>query len=316
MTPGSRLVGWLFPSAPPERLAVLRILVGTFGWIYVVVQTRAFLSLTSSDATGFEPVGVLGPLSGPLPDAALVACYVIALLAGLGYVAGVWFRLCGPAFGLSLLVLCTYRSSWGQLLWFENVMVLHVLIVGFARSADARAWSPRRHRPTSLVMEFRRAAAPSETYGAPVRLAALVTVATYVLAALAKLRLSGIEWITTDSLRHHVAATYIRADLLGLPASPVGRWLVGQDWLFTPMAAASVAIELAAPVALAGRRLRDGWVALAWLMHLSIALMMFVVFPYPLFLVAFAPLYDLERVAVRCSKSAPGPATCGLPSTG
>ena len=62
------------------------------------------------------------------------------------------------------------------------------------------------------------------------------------------------------------------------------------------MAAASVAIELAAPLALLGGRWRNGWVVAAWMMHVGIAALMLVVFPYPLFVVAFLPFFELERV--------------------
>jgi hypothetical protein len=54
---------------------------------------------------------------------------------------------------------------------------------------------------------------------------------------------------------------------------------------------------MAAPLALIGGRIRTVWVVLTWLMHVTIAALMFVVFPYPLFAVAFAPFYNLERLA-------------------
>jgi hypothetical protein len=41
---------------------------------------------------------------------------------------------------------------------------------------------------------------------------------------------------------------------------------------------------------------RDAWVVAAWLLHAGVAALMFVVFPYPLFLVAFAPFFRLERL--------------------
>ncbi len=65
------------------------------------------------------------------------------------------------------------------------------------------------------------------------------------------------------------------------------------------MAALSVVIELAAPVALIGPRLRNVWVVAAWSMHLAIFATMLVGFPYPLFLVAFTPFFALERVVSR-----------------
>ena len=81
-------------------------------------------------------------------------------------------------------------------------------------------------------------------YGGPVRLAALVTVLTYVLAGVAKLRLGGLEWMLGDTLRNHVAYSAARLDLLGGTPSPLGRRLVAQAWLFPPLAIATVLVEL------------------------------------------------------------------------
>jgi hypothetical protein len=282
---------WLFPPAPPERLATLRILTGLFAVIYLTVRLRMFLVLADARPSRFEPVGVLSFLHGPLTGPVVIGLVFVALGLGLAYTVGAWFRVSGPAFALVLLVLSTYRSSWGQILWIENLMVLHVLIVGFARSADALALTARPSRVTATATR----------YGSPVRLAAIVTVATYILAAVAKLRLSGIDWMLSDGLRNHVAYSAVRVDLLGGPASPFGRWLVAFDWLFPPMAVGAVILELASPLALLGGRVRTAWVAAAWLMLVAIAALMFVTFPYPLFLVAFAPFYRLERLSEKTS---------------
>ena len=61
------------------------------------------------------------------------------------------------------------------------------------------------------------------------------------------------------------------------------------------MAVAVVVIELSAPVALLGGRPRTVWVSAVWLMHIGIAATMFVVFAYPISLIAFAPMFRLER---------------------
>ena len=142
-----RLSPSLFPSAPPERLAVLRVLSGAFALGYIVIRARAFLSLADADPSRFEPVGVLSPLGSPVPAGVLLGCFAAAVVAGIAFVAGAWFRMSGPLFALLLLALSTYRSSWGQVLWLENVMVLQVLIVGFSRSADAIAWRPGGRAP-------------------------------------------------------------------------------------------------------------------------------------------------------------------------
>lgn len=283
------MIAWLTAPAPAERLAAFRILAGAFAVAYLVVRLPAFLAVADNEADRFAPVGLLAWLDGPWPAAAVRALALATPVAALAFAAGVAFRVSGPVFALTLLVLTTYRSSWGQLLWFENLLVLHVLVLAF--SPSAAAWSiDARRRPAP-------GPGPSVAYGWPLRLAALLTVTTYVLAGVAKLRIGGLDWMLGDTLRNHVAYSAARLDLLGGTPSPLARLVVPHEWLFPPVAVMTVAIELLAPLALLGGRVRDIWVGLTWLMHLGIAALMFVVFPYPLFLVAFAPLYRLEHLA-------------------
>ena len=58
----------------------------------------------------------------------------------------------------------------------------------------------------------------------PVRVAAVVTVLTYVLAGIAKLRIGGVAWMTGDTLRNHVAFSangpQRRHDARAEPAAP------------------------------------------------------------------------------------------------
>jgi hypothetical protein len=283
-----RAEAWLFAPAPAERLAVLRLLAGSFAVAYLLVRLPAFLALADAPTRSFQPVGLLSPLAGPWSATTVRVLVLCTIALGVAFTAGLWFRVVGPVFGIGLLLLCTYRSSWGQLLHFENLMVLQVLVVGFAPSADVLAVGAARSRDVRPGADA--------AYGGPVRLAALVTVLTYVLAGVAKLRLGGLEWMVGDTLRNHVAYSAARLDLLGGRPSPLGRYLVARAWLFPPLAVATVLVELAAPVALLGGRLRNAWVVAAWLLHAGVAALMFVVFPYPLFLVAFAPFFRLERL--------------------
>jgi len=287
-TPWRRVGEWLGEPAPAERVAVLRILTGLFATVYLAVRLPVFTGLADRSRATFEPVGVLWWVDAPLPDAVVVALVVAALVLGAAFTAGALFRATGPAFALVLLVLTTYRSSWGQLLWFENLLVLHVMLVGFSRSADTLSVDQRR-RPGE--------AAPSATaYAWPVRIAAIVTVITYLLAGIAKLRIGGLDWMSGDTLRNHVAYSATRLEVLGGTPSPFARAFLGQRSLSTPVAVATIVMEIGAPIALLGGRWRTGWVVSAWLFHVGIATLMLVVFPYPLLLVAFAPLFPLERL--------------------
>ncbi len=275
----------LTATAPPERLAAFRVALGVFALSYLVLRVPVLLQLRDRTAGGFAGVGVLAWLDEPIDDGLFTALVVVAIVAGVGFTVGAWFRVAGPIFALATLVLTTYRSSWGQLLHFENLMVLHLLIVGFAASADA--WSIDARRTVRST---------DHDYSSPLRLSCIVVVVAYVIAGVAKLRYGGLEWIVGDTLRNHIAYSAARLDLLGGTPSPLARPVVDQAWVLPPMAAASVAIELAAPIALLGGWWRNGWVIAAWVMHVGIAALMLVAFPYPLFLVAFLPFFELERV--------------------
>jgi hypothetical protein len=129
---------------------------------------------------------------------------------------------------------------------------------------------------------------------------ALITVVTYVLAGIAKLRYGGWSWLDGDVLRNQVATDALQKTLLGATSSPLSGWVASHGWLLVPASIAALAVELGAPMALLGGRWRDGWVAAAWLFHVGIT------FPYPLCLVAFAPFYDVEKAvaAIRRRRSA------------
>jgi hypothetical protein len=281
-----RLDSWLFEPAPAERLAVLRVLVGAFSVIYLAARLPTFLALGERRGQ-FDPVGLLWWLTAPLPTALVVVWTIGTLLIGVAFTAGLVTRVSGPAFAAGMILATTYRSSWGQILWLENLMVIQLLIVAFSASGDA--WALGRQvagRPTEA----------SATYGWPLRLAALVTVTTYVLAGLTKLRIGGLDWMWGDTLRNHIAYSAARLELFGETSSPLGRAVVPLGVWLRPFAIMTIVIELAAPVALLGGRIRTTWVVLAWTMHAAIAALMFVVFPFPLAGVAFACFYRLERL--------------------
>jgi hypothetical protein len=275
--------------APAERLAMLRILTGVFAAAYLLVRLPVFLQL-GDRRSGFDGVGLAMLLDRPVEGRVVDMVVVATLLSGVGFVLGWRFRMTGPLFAVGMLALGSYRGSWGQLLHFENLMVLYLLILALSPAADAWSVDARRRR------DRREAQRESVRYGFPIALAGLVLVITYVIAGLAKLRYGGLDWVFGDTLRNHVAYAAARLDLLGGSPSPLAGWAVRLDSIWPFVAAATIVIELSAPVALLGGRIRTAWVAAAWLMHLGILVFMLIGFAFPLFFVAFAPLYRVERL--------------------
>jgi len=275
--------------APARRLAGFRILTGGFALVYLVVRFPYFLDLTALDPDRWDPPGVLGPFAAPPASGLVVAVLVLAVASGAAYTTGWRFRWTGPVFAVSLLAVLSYRNGWGHLFHNDNLLSLHVLVVGLAPAADA--WSlDARDRPE-----------PPEgvRYGFPLRLAAVITVLTYVVTGVAKLRYAGGDWLSGDTLLHQIAFDNARKQVLGDADSPLASSVVGHPGLFRPMGALTILVELGAPVALLGRRWAAWWSASAWLFHVGIVALMWISFAYPLSFIAFAPFFRIELLGER-----------------
>lgn len=284
-----RLAAWWFSPAPAERLAAVRILVGGFALVYLAAQLPLLLGYASHAPRDFKPLGVTRILDAPVPPfvhlIAVVSCLCLALL----FVAGRWYRVAAPLFAIALLWVLTYRNSWAMPFHTENLLVLHVIVLALSPAAAAWSWDAGTDgapaRPTT----------PHQRFGWPLRLMAVVTCATYLLAGIAKLRMAGLDWAGGDYLRDQIAVDNLRKILLGSPPSPLATPLLAHRWVFTVFALLTLAIELGAPLALLGGRTAALWAVAAWSFHVGVLALMFIVFPYPLAGVAFTPLFAAER---------------------
>jgi len=275
-----------FADASAQRLALLRIATGGFALAYLIVRIPNLIAVSHFEDAAFVPTGIVSILSEPLPETAVTALALGAIALGVPFVLGAAYRFAAPLFALSFLWVTSYRNSWNMLFHTENLLAVHLVILAFAPAADAYAWDSRRSAP----------AAPSGAYGWPARAMSVVTVVCYVLAGLAKLKLSGPTWLEGDLLRAQIAYDNLRKIELGSAHSPLGVALVQYRTPFVALAVLTVALELGAPVALVERRAALAWVALAWSFHVGVAALMAIPFPYQLSLVAYASLFDVEKL--------------------
>ncbi len=274
------------PRAPAERLAAVRLLVGAFVAVYVLARAPALASVAHRKAAEFAPVGPAQILSGPLPPWAVYAVVAAAVALAVPFAVGWKFRWTAPAYAAALLWATSYRNSFGMIFHTENLFVLHVAVL--AVSDAASAWS--------LDARGREAPEPSRRYGVALTALSVVTVLAYVLAGVAKLRISGFDWVTGDALRNHIAHDNLRKVLLGDGYSVVGAWLVRHDWVFPPVAMLTVVLELGAPLALLSRRIALVVLGGIYAFHLGVLLLMWILFPYPLTGIAFASFFRAERL--------------------
>lgn len=282
--PGAAMSFWYAPM-PATRLALLRIGVGGYALVYLLVRALPLTSVTHFSPAEFAPVGPVRLLASPLPSWAVYGALLLALASGAASVAGYAYRLAAPLFALAFLWVTAYRSSWGMVFHTENLCALHMIVLALAPAADALA--PGRSRKEREEVDGR--------YGWAVRTVAAITVVTYVLAGVAKLRLGGAAWVDGELLRAQVAYDNLRKIELGATHAPLGAWLVTVAWPFKTLAWLSLLLELGAPLALVHTRVALGWALGAWSFHLGVALLMAIGFPYQLSFAAYLAFFPLEH---------------------
>lgn len=279
------LAGWWFAPLPAERLAALRVLVGLFALAYLSSRLGQLLALPGLPRGSWRPVGAVELLtSTPWPRPVVTALVLATWALAVAFVLGLAHRWLAPVFALLLLLVLTYRNSWGMVFHTENLLVLHALVLAIVPAADA--WS----------IDARGRAAPAhERYGWPLRALAVITIIAYVLAGVAKLRLGGWAWTDGDALREQIAIDNLRKHLMGAPMSPIAATFLEHTWLMHAMAIGTMIVELGAPIALVHRRVALAWSVAAWGFHVGVVALMAIVFPYQLIGLAYAPLLRCER---------------------
>ncbi|MEM7305445.1 MAG: hypothetical protein AAF682_02185 [Planctomycetota bacterium] len=281
----SRLGRWWFAPAPPQRLAVLRIAVGLWSLWYLVPRYEMYAKIARTKHSLYDPVGLARVLVEPLPPGVFDFLQLALLGAALLFTLGWKHRVTGPAFGVLLLGVLSYRNSWSMVYHNDNVLVLHGLVLGFARSADALsmdAWSRSRDA--------------GWTYGWPVRLLCAATVLTYFVSGVAKVASPlGFGWASGDVLRDQIAVDAVRKRVFGSEASDLFYGVYDLSLLFLFIGVVTLVVELGAPLFLLGRRAPRVWALLAFGMHWGILLLMGITFRYQLSGLVFLPFFPVER---------------------
>lgn len=275
-TPTWRGLDWLMEEVPTRRLDIVRVVTVLYGVVWVAVRGDHWRDLSKLPTSRWRPVGIASWLGGP-PSTDLVTAIAVATIAiGLVGLTGRRWAIAGPLFAAGFLWLTTFGASWGQILHTEQLPALHLMVLAAGPSGRGR----------------------SRTTGWPLKVMTVVTIGTYVVAGLAKFRFGGgLGWLDGDRLLRLVAHDNLRKRLFGDPDAPFARFVVGHPSLFRVGVWLTLIVELGAPLVLFGRRLRHGWMAMAWTFHAVVLATMAVLFPYPLVGIAFASMVPMERLA-------------------
>ncbi|MGH2787904.1 MAG: MFS transporter permease [Actinomycetota bacterium] len=228
-----RAIGsFFFPSVPRGRVATMRTLVYAFVFVDVLLTTAWVPRHGYLPGPLYDPLFIGRILPLPVPTVAVVRAVEIGLLASAAIaLSGRFVRVAGAAVFVLYLEWMVIAFSYGKVDHdrFAFLVALAVLpTVGMAR------WRDRK---------------PDQAAGWAIRFIQVAVVATYFLAALAKLRFGGIEWVNGATL---MRAVIRRGTFIGEPLEEVPWVLVAaQYWIMI--------FELASPLLFA-----PGWIGRAW----------------------------------------------------
>lgn len=287
-----RLSKFWFETSTPERMAILRIATGLFSLWYLLARYEMFLKIADGGKSTYQPVGLATLLTTPLPAPFFQGILLLTILLNVLFVAGWKFKITGPLFSLIFLFTMSYRNSWSMVYHNYNVLVLHILILGFAASAEALSVDAIRRRRRGL-----KHTSSAWQFGWPIKLMCSVTAATYVLSAFAKIFGDlGWDWLTDEAMRSQIAVDALRKEVFAGQASPWFEWIYPHTGIFFGMGLLAMVVELGAPLALFYRRLGMLWAALAFLMHWGIMIIMGIDFPYHTSGVIFLSFFAVDRI--------------------
>ena len=275
-----------------NRLALLRIVLGSFLLSQLWLHFGEYQHYASSIYHHVEPVGLMHFVSIESFSVYAVAFHYVTLTLGLCWVAGIAWRGTGPIFAICSTLWLSYFLSFGSITHAFHLLILHVLAVGFAPAAAVLSldsllskrwsswplWSPG---PISL----------SAHYGWAVQLCCSCTVLVYFISGLTKLQYSGLSWTSGQNLYDQITYSVLLQKVYqpGLETNSMVEWCLQYPRVLSAFAVISLAVELAAPLALLHRRLFLLWGGGVMGMHVGIAILMGITFPYQTYGVMLLP---------------------------
>lgn len=262
------VIGWMTAPVPLGRLAAFRTLVYLFVIADLVVFTSWVRAHAALPVELYQPLLIGRVLPLPAPTPALVWGVFVALLAAAAVAAtGRLPRLSGTLVALLYLEWMVIAFSYGKV--DHDRFGLLVALAALATVGRARHGDPTR----------------SQAAGWALRVTQIAVVATYFLAAWAKIRFGGWEWLTGGTLTWAVIrrGTWLGEALLSAP------------WLLVAAQVGIVAFELASPLVFV---LRERWryAAVGFFYSFHLAVFATITISFLPHLVAMASFLPLERV--------------------
>ena len=266
-----RVAGWWFEPVPKGRVAVLRTSFYAFIFVDVFLTTSWVARHVVVEAELYQPLFLGRVLPLPVPTPAVIrTVQVLLLVAAALALSGKLPRVAGAAVFFLYLEWMFIAMSYGKV---DHDRVAFLVALAVLPAAGSARWGDRTE---------------SEAAGWAVRCIQVAVVATYFLAAFAKLRFGGPGWVNGATLMRAVLrrGTYLAEPLKDNP------WVLRMTQWFIMI------FELASPLLLVKGRIGKIFLAMAFAFHVMTYASITIIFlPHIMCLLAFLPLERLEAPA-------------------
>jgi hypothetical protein len=267
---GNRFMKWLFSPVPLGRVAALRTMTYLFIVFDVLVYSEAARAKETVPTELYVPLHVDQYVLPFIPDpstAVVQTCFWGLLILSPIAAIGIFPRLLGSVIFVLYFEWMLIFNSYGKVDHdrFAFLVALAVLpTIGRARHGDKTL---------------------SEKAGWAFRLVQLSVIATYFLAAWAKLRFGGLEWLWGTSLTWAILRR----------GTEWSNWMLDHVWMIKTSQVGIIAFELISPIIFfVNDRIRPYIVAYFYVFHLVTWLAITISFaPH---LIAMTSFLALERV--------------------
>ena len=276
---------WWFVREPPDNLGVCRLLF--FGLLFAYYLPVEQAGWGSVPASFRNPIWLFERLHLPiLNEQRLTLLSILWKVSLLLSCVGLFSRVSTTVAFLLGFYLIGIPYNFGKTDHMTAIVVWTLGILALSRCGDAWSIDARLRRRGSAALR----PPPSGEYRWPVR-AVWVTMATVFFAAgMAKVIQGGPAWVFSEHME--ISLVQRHYDINGVPSVRWGLWVAQHPWAARSMAAGSMLLELAAPLALFSRRLRRVLPWLLLLMQLGIAVLMDVWFTRFMFVYLFWVPWD------------------------
>lgn len=268
---------WLRP-ATAKSLAMFRVAFYSAVFIiYFRLDDRPWAELSP---VFWMPISVFHFLPGFWRSTMLIGWIQTLWKISLAAAAiGIFTRVSAIYAAVAGVFLLGLANNFGKINHVDGIIAIILCILCVSRIAD----------DLSVDAVIRPRAAKPEEYGWPLKLVRAMFTLVFFAAAVAKLRASGVQWMTADNIRYLL----LSHAYTNQPPTNLGLWIAQSHWLCGILAVGTVALELTMPLALVSERLRYPLILGSILMQTMIMLCMGVSFTP--FLVAYLAFLPWER---------------------